>query len=35
MVFSVQTGDFRWTKTNIIREVVATGGPPGGAIEER
>ena len=23
----------RWTKTNIIREVVATGGPPGGATE--
>ena len=24
----------RWTKTNIIREVVATKGPPPGALEE-
>lgn len=27
------TSSTRWTKTNIIREVVATGGPPGGATE--
>ena len=26
--------NYKWTKTNIIREVVATGGPPGGATEE-
>eukprot|EP00435_Cladocopium_sp_Y103_P071466 s855_g37.t1 len=26
--------NYKWTKTNIIREVVATGGPPVGAIEE-
>jgi len=26
--------NYKWTKTNIIREVTATAGPPGGAPEE-
>ena len=30
---SLTSSSLRWTKTNIIREVVATGGPPGGATE--